>query len=356
MLKNCLVVMACRILPLQNMAYDLTHDLPPPSQRAPVYFSSPAMNVAPASAALAGGVSGVMIMPPAERLTALSRMQQLAAAPAGKRPVAAAFQRNLVAGCHPYGTGALATSSLRNGLRFGTFCYARNFSSDRNLLAVDALAGAATGVLDALLFTPLERLRMIQLRNELNMPSAFRCSMTGQKVPLSASSASTWALALNVWRSSSSSKSFQTFLYRGWNVTLLKQSLMGAIAFGTLPLIPSDGQFSRGVCSGALAILFTHPLACIQSRMLAEQNATMTKIFLTLITEGGLASLLRGLWPRLTFGTLSWAMVLTIFNLSAPSIDSLANHVANGSADEERNAHHTARQTQTRAYLPVSGR
>ena len=90
--------------------------------------------------------------------------------------------------------------------------------------------------------------------------------------------------------------------------------------------------------------------------MLAEQNATMTKIFLTLITEGGLASLLRGLWPRLTFGTLSWAMVLTIFNLSAPSIDSLANHVANGSTDEERNARHTARQTQTRAYLPVSGR
>ena len=61
-------------------------------------------------------------------------------------------------------------------------------------------------------------------------------------------------------------------------MTLLKQSLMGAIA-STPPLIPSDGQFSRGVCSGALAILFTHPLACIQSRMLAEQNATMTKIF-----------------------------------------------------------------------------
>lgn len=308
----------------------------------------------PMVAAVAGTLAGAVITPADG---ASSRIQQLVG-PVEREGYAAALRRYM--GSAPsYGAGALATSSAKYGSRFLVFTSARNMLRERGMGVTEAgmLAGASAGAVETLLFTPIERVRMIHLRNALNWPQFAQCSMTGALGPIMPPAATTTTgLASYLWRHH---RSTQSFFYRGWSPLLLKKTACGALAFGTLPLIPLNDSFTVGVMSGAIATLLTHPLETLKIRMQADTilGTTMAQTIRCAVAEEGLATFFKGLWPRLIIGSLSWGFVLMLFSKASPYIEDTVQ--GRGIDDRSRRRRELAarqRQKQTRTYLPVSGR
>lgn len=306
----------------------------------------------PMVAAVAGALAGAVVAP-ADSVS--SRMQQIVGT-VKRRGFATAFQRYMAPS---YGAGALATSSAKYGSRFLVFCSARNMLKERGVGSTKAgiLAGASAGAVETLVFTPIERARMIQLRNALNWPQFAQCSMTGALGPIVPPAATTTVgLASYLWRHH---RSTHSVFYRGWSPLLLKKMACGALAFGAIPLIPLDDGFTVGVISGAIATLVTHPFETLNIRMQADMihGSTMAQTIRCAIAEGGLGTLFEGLWPRLIIGSLSWGFVLMMFSKASPYIEETAQgRIVDDRSRRRREQAAVQRQKQTRTYFPVSGR
>jgi len=230
-------------------------------------------------------------------------------------------------------------------------------------LAADLACGFAAGAMEGLVVTPLERLRVVRAEQALKtaLPALqVHCGMTGVPVavafgsstafppassPAGSLSGATDFLRAHLGAGESGGRRLVASLWRGAGATALKQGVTCAVALGGYPLAtevlsgaskawglgqqngePSLGaRLLAGAGIGGLAVVVAHPLDVVRAQRQVGLQAGLQGV--PDLTGRGARGLVRGLFPAVVFGAMSWSIALTTYHALLPVMDRTERHV-----------------------------